>query len=148
MLVAGTKSVANLSNRRGVAALELVIILPVLITIVLGCVDFGRFAYTHIAVTNGARAGADFASSNRYTAVSQTTWLTNVRQAVLDEMSQMPGFNSADLSVPTPVVTTENTGLKRLSVQVNYPFKTIVTWPGIPSQMALTRTVQMRCIRW
>ena len=37
-------------RRRGAAAAELAILLPVLVTIVLGCVDFGRFVYNYIAV--------------------------------------------------------------------------------------------------
>jgi Flp pilus assembly protein TadG len=44
-------------RRRGASATELAIILPLFITIVLSCVDFGRFAYTYIAVSNAARAG-------------------------------------------------------------------------------------------
>ena len=44
-------------HRRGVTAVEFALILPLLMTIVLGCVDYGRFAYDYIAVTNAARAG-------------------------------------------------------------------------------------------
>jgi Flp pilus assembly protein TadG len=45
-------------RRRGAAAAELAMILPLMLILVLGCVDFGRFAYSYIAVTNAARAGA------------------------------------------------------------------------------------------
>src|SRR5262249_30660371 len=44
--------------RRGMAAVELAMCATVLTGIVLGATDFGRFAYTYIAVTNAARAGA------------------------------------------------------------------------------------------
>src|SRR2546423_13511130 len=53
-------SVGRQSVRHAVAAVELAVLLPVLTTIVLGCVDFGRFAYNYIAVTNAARAGAAY----------------------------------------------------------------------------------------
>ncbi len=43
-------------DRRGVAATEFALILPLFLLIVLGCIDYGRFAHTYIAVTNGARS--------------------------------------------------------------------------------------------
>jgi Flp pilus assembly protein TadG len=43
-------------SRRGAAAVEFALILPLLVTLVLACVDFGQFAYNYIAVTNAARA--------------------------------------------------------------------------------------------
>ena len=47
------------SRRSGAVAVELALILPLLVLIVLGAVDFGRFANTYIAVTNACRAGAN-----------------------------------------------------------------------------------------
>jgi len=134
------------SHSSGVAAFELVCVLPMLITLVFGCVDFGRFGYTYIAVTNGARAGADFASTNRYTTANASNWTAKVRQAVEDEMSQMPGFDSANLTVASPAPTQD--GIFRLvTVQATYDFRTIVTWPALPNRVALSRTVGMRVIR-
>ena len=43
---------------RGAAAVELAIVLPVLLLVIGGIVDFGRFFYTQIQVTNAAREGA------------------------------------------------------------------------------------------
>ena len=53
-----------LASRRGHAAVEFALILPLLVTIIFACIDLGRFAHTYIAVTNAARAGAGFGSSN------------------------------------------------------------------------------------
>ena len=50
-------------RRRGVSAVEFALILPLLLTLVGGAVDFGRCFYTHIAVTNAARAGAESAGA-------------------------------------------------------------------------------------
>jgi Flp pilus assembly protein TadG len=136
----------NRCRRRGVAASELVCILPVLITIVFGCVDFGRFAYAYISVTNAARAGADFASTNRYTTSTASLWAAKIRLAVQDEMGQMSGFDPDNLSVTAPAPTPDG-NLKLVSVQVTYQFRTTVTWPALPNQLALTRTVRMRVIR-
>jgi Flp pilus assembly protein TadG len=140
----------NRVRSRGVAATELAIILPLLVTIVFGCVDFGRFAYSYISVTNAARAAADFAATHTYTTGTETAWRNETRQAAIDEMSQMLNFNATDVTVPNPVVTNEtgqSNGLKRVRVTVSYPFRTVVTWPAIPSQTNLSRTVEMRVIR-
>lgn len=126
---------------RGVAALEMALILPLLITIVFGCVDFGRFAYTYIAVTNGAREGANYASTFR--APVHDDWATTIKEQVLMEMGS--AFDAEDLTVAEPVYFTEQpSGFRRVQVEVSYPFHTIVNWPLLPNEFTLRRSVQMR----
>ena len=91
-------------RRRGVTAVEFALILPLLMTIVLGCVDYGRFAYDYIAVTNAARAGASYAIMNNYSPSTLATWQTGVRQAARDEMALQSGYVSGNLTVPDPDV--------------------------------------------
>src|SRR5437016_827122 len=95
-------SVRRKPGRSAVAALELVILLPVLATIVLGCVDFGRFAYNYIAVVNSARAGAAYGMMNNYTTSTLANWTgsnganptTGITQAARDEMAQQIGSSN------------------------------------------------------
>src|SRR5262245_62419572 len=84
-------SVGRRSGRTAATAVELAILLPVLVIIVLGCVDFGRFAYNYIAVTNSARAGAAYAMMNNYTASTQNTWKAGITQAAKDELTDQVG---------------------------------------------------------
>ena len=136
-------------SRQAAAAFEFVIILPVLVTMVLGCIDFGRFAYYYIAVTNAARAGASYGMMNNYTSSTYGTWVANVTQAAQDEIAQQkePGKT---LSV-TVSTSKESTGLRRVQVLASYPFTTIVPWNwtglAIPSSVNLQRQVEMRLIR-
>jgi Flp pilus assembly protein TadG len=129
----------------------LAVILPVLMTIVLGCVDFGRFAYNYIAVTNAARAGASYAIMNNYSPTTAPTWRAGVRQAAKDEMEQQAGYIAANLTVPDPEVIVDANALRRVRVTASYPFSTLVNWnwPGlrIPGSFNLTRRVEMRLIR-
>ena len=53
-------------TERGAAAVELAIILPVLLLVIGGIIDFGRFFYTQIQVTNAAREGARMAALPDY----------------------------------------------------------------------------------
>ena len=109
-----------------------------------GLCRFARFAYTYIAVTNAARVGAGYGSSKPYTTATKANWELKIQQAVIGEMGT--AFDAARISVPAPVVTTEADGQKRVRVQVSYPFATLVTWPAIPSNVTLTRAVEMRRI--
>ena len=42
---------------------------------------------------------------------------------------------------------TDADGQRRVKVSVTYPFKTLVSWPFIPSQMNIQRATEMRVIR-
>ena len=51
-------------RRRGASAVELAIVVPVLLTMVLGGFDLGRYTYTYIALSDACRAGASWAMLN------------------------------------------------------------------------------------
>lgn len=132
-------------RRRGASALEFALILPLAITIVFGCVDFGRFAHKYIAVTNAARVGAGFASFNPVTATTLPAWQQAIREAIEAELSGLCA--AGEITIAPPVVTTEPDGLKRVRVEVSCPFETLVQWHLLPQSMTLTRAVEMRVIR-
>jgi Flp pilus assembly protein TadG len=131
-----------------VAATEMGLILPLLMIITLGCVDFGRFAYTYIALTNAARAGAAYGCMNTYSPSTQSMWQDGIRQVAADELTGQTNFNPAQLTiVPPPIREADETDLYKVSITACYPFTTIVNWPGMPSTVTLKRTVVLRAIR-
>ncbi|MBS0265744.1 MAG: pilus assembly protein [Planctomycetes bacterium] len=132
--------------RRGAAAIEFAIVLPVLLVALLGMTDFGRFSYTAVAVANAARSGAEYGSMNTCDANNPGPWQAGITQAAVDEFSQMSGFDSSLLTV-TVNTATESNGLRRVSVQVAYPFHTLTTWGWIPNSFNLQQTVVMRGLR-
>src|SRR5262249_53885120 len=121
-------------------------LLPVLMVVILGCVDFGRFAFCYIALTNAARAGAGLGCMHPNTTATSSAWQAQVTQAVAAEMSQDPGFGSTKFTA-TAVSVTESNGMWRVEVSATYSFTTLVSWPGIPSNVTLSRTVVLRGIR-
>lgn len=138
----------NRPARRGATATEFALLMPVLMLLLFGCIDFGRFAYTHIAVTNAARARAGFGAVNPSTTVKLGTWQAQTQQAVVNEMNQIANFNGSQLTgTVTKVTTGEPANSWRAQVDVSYPFTTLVSWPGIPSTVTLRRTVAMRGVR-
>ena len=89
--------------RRGAALVEMGVILPVLVLIAFGCVDFGRFVYAYAAVTNAAEEGAAFGSLISITSfpgnevARKAAWVTAVKAAAVAETSGL-----------TPALTTAN----------------------------------------
>jgi Flp pilus assembly protein TadG len=133
-------------RRRGAALVEMAIILPLLITIVLACIDFGRFGSAYITITNAARAGAGVGSNSKVTTVTLDTWRTRIRAAATNEFTGQTGVNVNRLTVPDPELIVEQSGLRRVRVRANYQFQMIVPWPLLPNQVTMSRTVEMRMI--
>jgi Flp pilus assembly protein TadG len=134
--------------RRGVGATELAIILPVLTLLALGCVDLGRFVYHQIAVTNAARAGAEYAIMNPYTPANLASWRAAIQQRARDELTGQTGCEPTWLTTNTIPTIEEPSGLRRVQVEATYSsFQTLVSWPGLPSSVTLRSTVVMRAIR-
>jgi len=135
------------------------IILPLFVTIVLGAVDFGRFAYNYIAVSNAARAAAAYAMMNPpdNSASPSTTWQSAVTQRATNEMSSQPGFQSGSLTPSVSIASASESpyGTWRFTTTASYPFQTLIPWNfsafgitlGIPSNLTLSKTVTMRGIR-
>jgi hypothetical protein len=138
------------SGRDGAAVIELAIVLPLLLTIVFGCIDFGRFAYAYIALSNAAREAAYLAATTPIPSDSermQTVWERAVKATVTGEMADVPGFDPQHLEVALPSLEIENAHSRRVAVSVSYPFHTIVPFPRLDNAITLQRTVAMRMIR-
>lgn len=132
--------------RRGVSATELAIILPALAFLGLVCVDFGRFAYHYVAVTNAARAGAEYGITHPYVSSGQSSWQTQVQLAAQGELEGQTDTTPTDLT--TEVTTTDANGQRRIRVVASYTgFRTVVSWPGIPAAPTLRAAVEMEAIR-
>lgn len=123
----------TIGRRHAAAAVELAVLMPLLMFLFLVTVDYCRIYYAAIIVNNCARNGAIF-GSDPYLASRTTTPYTTVQSAALAD--------ATDLS-PQPTVQTVY-GLDYVEVSVTYPFQTLTTYPGLPKQVDLKRTVRMQ----
>lgn len=136
-------------SRGGAAMLELALLLPLILLLTGGIIDFARCAYYYIAVSDAAAAGAKFASFHPATPTTMNLWKALTRQAVYDSLSGVPGFDNSRMTITDPLIINEDgtTDLQRVRVTVQYAFHTVVSWPLIPTSVTIRRSVEMRLAR-
>jgi len=121
--------------RRGGAAVELAILLPLLAFLFVITVDFARVFHHYLIATNCARSGALYGSMDATHAADKA----GIRAAALADATNLdPG---TDVATATG---TDAAGDPYLRVTVTSPFQTFAHFPGVPSSVTVTRTVQMR----
>ena len=134
--------VRNRTRGRGDRAQSLVefaLVAPFLIILMLGVIDYGRVYFAYVSVTNGARTGADFASSGESAAED----IDGIRSAALAETLEL--LNTSPENPQVSVETgTDSQGRAYADVTMQYTFTTIFPWPGLPSSMDVVRTVRAR----
>ncbi len=145
--VAGMKVV---SCRKGVAAIEFALVLPVLLVLVFGIIEFGLLMYNQQVITNASREGA------RAGIVQQQTRVTLAQiQSVVNTYcgTYLITFAAAKPS-PTTALGTQGGGTictgfgVNLDVVVTYPY-TFLVLPSFLHGLARTKTLRaetvMRC---
>jgi len=101
----------------GAALIEFAIVLPLMLLVLFGTIDFGLLFQRYQVVTNAAREGARIAVLPGYSDADA--------EARVTEFLTAGGLNEALLSAPTPVRTCEPLGsqwINVVSVTVEYPY--------------------------
>lgn len=118
-------------SERGAVAVEFAILLPLLVMIVLGIMEFGRAYNAQISLTNAAREGV------RVMAVSnnQASARTAAKNAAV---SLSPGLADANITFSTASCTTN----AQMTVTVSYSLSTLT---GVAGPFAMTGKGVMLC---
>lgn len=132
--------------RYGTAATELAIVLPLLLTLTLACCDFGRIVCVHQVVANAARTGAETGATHQYTEYTQEAWEEEIHQAVVNEMSSLPAFDESKMDYKM-VIIVDSDDISQIAIDVTYPFRTVVQWPLLPTEVAVHQHVEFRQFR-
>lgn len=125
-------------RRSGAAVVELAILLPLLVFLLVIAVDFARLYHPYITITNCARNAALYGSESP-TRYSDTDAIKAA--AVADGATLNPPLSADDVSIRR---FDDDDGQPHIEVTVTWRFETITSFPGVPSEMNITRTVQMR----
>jgi Flp pilus assembly protein TadG len=138
------------SLKKGGAAVELVVVFPVVLLLLVGVIDYGRVFYTSVTVANAARAGADW---GQFEVGHQIATDTIKARAQLDGNDAGTltlaarrfcecGIGGANASCSicaggaAPDVYVEVTATKSVSMFLPYP--------GLPNTISVSRTATFR----
>jgi Flp pilus assembly protein TadG len=128
-----------LKRSRGQSLVEFGIIVPVLLLLVLGAIDFGRVYFAYVSVTNGARNGAQYAALSPEAAADSD----GIREAAVADTSDLLDTSETNPEVAVATGTDSGGGLYA-DVTVSYTYSTLFPWPGLPDSIDLSRTVRAR----
>ena len=140
-LSSGDRQIHDL-RKRGVAAVELAIVLPVLVIVVFGCVDLGQFGSMWVALTNAVRSGAEYGVYHKVTETTEQQWELGIHNSVIEEMAETAGFEQESLNISV-VVTSNPDGSQRVVVEGHYEFTPVINCYGLPETFSLRRQSSM-----
>ena len=131
-------------GRRGAAAVELALLLPVLVFCSMMSVDFARVAYAQVTLQNCARNGALYEFYTKAGFSLPAGWTSLSTAASADAPSYMSGDQSFSVSATSPALSTNN----YVTVTVSYDFKPIALpsmhgLPSLPGAVTLTQSATM-----
>jgi Flp pilus assembly protein TadG len=122
---------------KGAAMVEMVLILPMLSFVLVASADFSRAFHDFVTITDSARNGSLYASQNP--TLPSTTYQAGIANAATIDAGGMK-------TTPTVTTATGNLGVGNsyIDVTVSNPFSTLMTYPGIPSPITISRKIRMR----
>jgi Flp pilus assembly protein TadG len=147
------RTIAKRATQPGQSVLEMALVLPVLLLLLIGTIEIGRFSYYSILVSNAARAGAQYGSQNLATAADtngiRTAAQTDAQnvQGLVVTPTQLCGCTSAGLSgtcTPLPGCALPSHPLVYIQVQAQGTFNSLFHYPGIPASITVSSTEKMR----
>lgn len=135
-------------SRRGQSAVEMALILPVLLVVLMGIIEFSRALFTRSVLSNAAREGARYG-------IIHPTWATNADNADPDNIAARTkrlttGLTQANLSVVVEFPDGSGTVGNRLRVTVSYPFRLILPFPvsAIVLRSSSTMRIEQMGAEW
>lgn len=142
----------------GVALVELALVIPILLLLVFGAVDFGRAYYAGLEVTNAAHAGAEYGSqypsdtagilaAARQSALNLSSNLTVTVPSWGCECSDNSSFTPSCLPAKptcTANATRGGNAVNRVTVNASTAYTPLLPWPFIPSTITLHGAATIR----
>jgi Flp pilus assembly protein TadG len=121
-------------NRRGAAAVEFALLLPLLTLLFAVAVDWSRIFYYSITIENCARNGAIYARDPYSMVQSPYPDITAAALADASNLSPQPKVSSK---------TGTSGSYSYVECTVTYSFKTLTHFPAVPTTTDLSRTVRV-----
>lgn len=146
-----TSRCRDLLSERGSSLVEVALILPMLLLVTAGVVDLGRAYYMANEVAAAAHAGAIFGSQNPTDTTDMVTVARNNAPGSIVSATALYGCECIDGSqaskncgtTPTSCVASTSP-VYYVSVTAKATYSALLPWPGVPSSINLSNTVEMR----
>jgi len=138
-------------------------LIPLLLTLLLGAIDLGVYAYTSIVVGNAAQAGASYgaqglvfaADSNGIQAAAANDYANNGRNpnaltvassvsCGCDSGGAITNWNCSTIANPSAGTCATGHWVVMVSVTASGTFNAFFNYPGVPNVLTISRTSTMR----
>jgi Flp pilus assembly protein TadG len=139
-----------LKSESGGALIELAVVMPVLILIAVGVMDYSRVYFTSVAVSNAARAGAEYGTAVAGNQIDQTkiqnfakadgaeVGSITVTSRTFCECAGVPVLNCA------PLCTGNNPPEVFVEVNATKDVALLLRYPGLPASITVARQATFR----
>jgi Flp pilus assembly protein TadG len=138
------------NDRTGTSFIETAILLPALLLLCCGVMDFARVVYAGIEIASAARAGVQYGAltpgNAGDTSGMQQAALTDAGDLGSSVTATAANFCTCSGSTVdcSSTCSDGSTPDGYVSVTANYTFNSIFPYPGMPQTVALSRTAKMR----
>lgn len=142
-------------SQSGAAIVEFALVAPVLIFLVIGLIEIGRFMFFGIVAAHAAEAGAQYGSqslTNAYNSSgissaanadsSNTTWHVVPTQVCYQGTTLV----TCPSTTPDPQSTPDASITYYVNVKVTGTLTTLLNYPGIPNSVPVSASTTMRVL--
>jgi len=138
-------------SESGTSLIEFALILPVLVFLLLGLIEVGRYAYYAILAANAARAGVQYGAQDVRTAEDTSGMRSAASQDAMSLASLTANAQylcSQNGSPPAPCASgvPGSGNVYYVKVQVTGTFSSLLSYPGIPTHIPVSGSAIMRVI--
>ena len=136
-------------DRTGSSFIETAILVPAMLMLCCGTMDFARVVYAGIEIASAARAGVQYGALTP----GNSGDTSGMVQAALTDAADLgstvtaSASNFCTCSGSTVSCSSTCSGVAPegyVSVTANYTFNTALAYPGLPQTVSLSRTAKMR----
>jgi Flp pilus assembly protein TadG len=148
-----------LRSQSGQSLVEVALLAPVLLALLVGIIEFGRYAYLSILVANAARAGAAYGAQS----LPQSVDTAGIQAAANNDFQNGQSLTGLTVTFSTScgcdnggtLTSAACTGgtagtcasghwVVAVSVQAKATFNSLFGFPGIPKSITVTKNAAMR----
>jgi Flp pilus assembly protein TadG len=140
-------------SQGGTSMIEFALVAPVLIFLLIGLIEVGRYTYFGILAANAARAAVQYGAQNLRTASD----ITGMDNAAVADAQNLPNWTAANGGITAQYLcsTGSTTGacgsgtpaagtIYYVKVTVTGLFTSLLHYPGVPDNIPISATAMMR----